>query len=528
MESTLVSTQPNKYMVLFTVCIGTILSGYVSSSINIALPNIMQAFGFTMDSVVWVSLAYMLPYGSMLPIMGKLGDQFGRKKMYIAGVSTFTVATMLVGMAWSSSSLITFRVLQGLGAGMLFPNAMAIVSDAFPANERGQALGMWGALAAGGSALGPTIGGYIIEYLNWRILFYSIIPVSIVGLALSIYVLEESKVSADSPPIDYFGGMLLVISIGSLLLALNQGSKEGWTSFYIVSILAVAILSMITFIYVESKIEFPLVDLGLFKNVTFAVSNIAGFLSMMAMFGGMFLLPFYLRNILGYTAIKAGISLLPLVGAMVLLAPLGGKLGDAVGSKIPASIGMAVVTLALYSFHILDENTAYSTIALRLVLMGAGLALTMSPLSNGVMGTLPKDKIGVGSGVFNLFKNVGGSVGVAIMGTLLTNRQEFHNQVLVNYITNSSDAVTSVLAKLTGGFSLSGMSSGQAHAAALTVVQGIVAKQASVMAFQDVFLITAALCALGVIPALFIKDKTTPKIEEENNEIIGQVECQKA
>jgi EmrB/QacA subfamily drug resistance transporter len=528
MESTLVSARPNKYMVLLTVCIGTILSGYVSSSINIALPNIMQAFGFTMDSVVWVSLSYMLPYGSMLPIMGKLGDQFGRKKMYIAGVSIFTVATMLVGVAWSSSSIITFRVIQGIGAGLLFPNAMAIVSDAFPPNERGQALGMWGALAAGGSALGPTIGGYIIEYLNWRILFYSIIPISIVGLALSIYVLEESKVSANSPQIDYFGGMLIVISLGSLLLALNQGAKEGWTSFYIVSILAVAIFSMITFVYVESKMKFPLVDLSLFKNITFTVSNIAGFLSMMAMFGGMFLLPFYLRNILGYTAIKAGMSLLPLVGAMVLLAPLGGKLGDAVGSKIPASIGMAVVTLALYSFHILDERTAYSTIALRLVLMGVGLALTMSPLSNGVMGTLPKDKIGVGAGVFNLFKNVGGSVGVAIMGTLLTSRQEFHNQILVNYVTASSDTAMGVLAKLTGGFLYSGMFSGQAHTAALTVMQGIVAKQASVMAFQDVFLITAALCALGIIPALFIKDKTTAKLEEKNNEISGQVEYQNA
>jgi EmrB/QacA subfamily drug resistance transporter len=528
MENNQASPRPNKYMVLFTVCVGTILSGYVSSSINIALPNIMQAFGFTMDSVVWVSLSYMLPYGSMLPIMGKLGDQFGRKKMYIFGVSLFTVATMMVGLAWSSTSIITFRVIQGIGAGLLFPNAMAIVSDAFPANERGQALGMWGALAASGSALGPTIGGYIIEYLNWRILFYSIIPISIVGLVLSIYVLEESKIPANSPKIDYLGGALIVISLGSLLLALNQGSKEGWTSLYIVSILAIAITSMITFIYVESKIKFPLVDLGLFKNTTFTVSNIVGFLSFMAMFGGMFLLPFYLRNILGYTAIKAGISLLPLVGAMVLLAPLGGKLADSVGSKIPASIGMAVITLALYSFHILDERTAYSNIAWRLVLMGVGLALTMSPLSNGVMSTLPKDKVGVGAGVFNLFKNIGGSVGVAIMGTLLTSRQEFHNQVLVNYITDSSDTAMSILTTLTGGFLHNGMSSGQAHTAALTVIQGMVAKQASVIAFQDVFLITAVLCALGIIPALFIKDRTTVKMEEKNDEISGQVEYLKA
>lgn len=527
MGSTLAPGQPNKYLVLFTVCIGTILSGYVSSSINIALPNIMQAFGFTMDSVVWVSLSYMLPYGSMLPIMGKLGDQFGRKKMYIAGVSMFTVATMLVGVAWSSSSIIVFRVLQGIGAGLLFPNAMAIVSDAFPPHERGQALGMWGALAASGSALGPTVGGYIIEYLNWRILFYSIIPISIAGLFLSVYALAESKVDKNAPPIDYLGGILIVTSLGSLLLALNQGAKEGWTSLYIVSTFAVTIISMLIFIYIESQTQFPLVDLRLFKNTTFTVSNIAGFLSFMAMFGGMFLLPFYLRNILGYTAIKAGISLLPLVGAMVLLAPLGGKLADTVGSRIPASIGMTIITIALYSFHVLDEKTPYSTIALRLVLMGLGLALTMSPLSNGVMGTLPKDKIGVGAGVFNLFKNMGGSVGVAIMGTLLSSRQEFHSQILVNYVAVGSDAAVGVLKKLTGGFLHSGMSGEQAHTAALAIMQGMVAKQASVLAFQDVFLITAALCALGIVPALFIRERGA-KAAEKDREIIEQVEYQKA
>ena len=524
MDNTLLPLRPNKYMVLFTVCLGTILSGYVSSSINIALPNIMQAFGFTMDSVVWVSLAYMLPYGAMLPIMGKLGDQFGRKKMYIAGVGIFTVATLLVGVAWSSTSLIVFRVIQGMGAGLLFPNSMAIVSDAFPANERGQALGMWGALAASGSTLGPTIGGYIIEYFSWRIIFYSIIPISILGLVLSVYVLQESNISADSPKIDYLGGMLIVMSLSGLMLALNQGSKEGWTSLYITSLFIVSILSMIAFIYVECTIKAPLVDLSLFKNSTFTVSNIVGFLSFMAMYGGMFLLPFFLRNILGYTAIKAGISLLPLSGAMVLLAPLGGKLADAVGSKIPASIGMAIISLSLYSFHILDEKTAYIDIAWRLVLMGVGLALTMSPLSNGVMSTLPKDKIGVGAGVFNLFKNIGGSVGIAVMGTLLTTRQDVHTQMLGQYVTTSSDTAMEVLAALQSGFVHSGMSAGQAQSASLLTLQGMVIKQASVAAFADVFLITALLCAIGIIPALFIKDRKKTKKEEKTNTSLSEKE----
>lgn len=503
----------NKYLVLITVALGTVLSAYVSSSINIALPNIMTAFGFTMDSVVWVSLAYMIPYGATLPIMGKLGDLFGRKKMYLTGLAVFTVATLATGLAVSSGMLLFFRFLQGLGAGLLFPNAMALVSVAFPASERGQALGMWGAVAAGGGALGPTIGGYIVEYLNWRLIFYSIIPISLLGLFLALTFLEESKAESGSPAIDYPGALLLVLSLSTLLMGLNQGSDKGWTSAYILAMFAVTILAMAAFILVELKSGHPVVDLGLFKNSTFAMSNLVGFLSFMALYGGMFLLPFFLRNILGYSAVRAGVALLPLVGSMVLLAPVGGKLADRAGSRLPAAIGMAIIALALYSFHTLDDMTAYPAIALRLIVMGAGLAFTMSPLSNGVMGSLPPEKTGMGSGVFNLFKNVGGSVGVAIMGTLLDSRQTFHAAVLQDHLTLAAEATRQTLALLQAGFQQSGMAAGQAQAAAVTVLGGMVSKQAAIMAFEDVFLVTALLAAGGILAALLIRDPAKNKAD---------------
>ncbi len=500
------STQANKYLVLITVTLGTMLSGYVSSSVNIALPNIMQVFGFTMDSVVWVSLSYMLPYGSILPITGKLGDQFGRKKLYLIGLSIFTVATLLVGLAWNSTTLITFRILQGVGAGLLFPNAMTLVSEAFPAQERGKALGLWGALAAAGSALGPTIGGSIVEYLDWHLIFYSILPISAAGLLLGVKVLEESKADGGETKVDYLGGALLVISLSCLLLVLNQGSKEGWSSLYIVSMGATSVLSMLAFLMVESHIDNPMVDLGLFKNVTFTVSNIVGFLSFMALYGGLFLLPFYLRNIQGYTAIHAGVSMLPLTLSMVVLAPVGGRLADKFGSKIPASAGMAIMAASLFAFRLLDDKTSYSYIALGLIVMGVGLAFTMSPLSNGVMGSLPKDKLGVGSGVFNLFKNVGGSVGIAVMGTLLDNRTIFHTAVYSNFVTLASDTAARTFTTMQSYFLHNGYFAGEAKALALTVMKGMVTKQATILAFEDVFLVTAVLCAIGVIPALFIRD----------------------
>jgi EmrB/QacA subfamily drug resistance transporter len=507
-----VRKQPNKYFVLFIVALGTVLSGYVSSSLDIALPNIMNTFGFTMDTVTWVLLSYMIPYGATLPIMGKLGDQFGRKKMYVSGLVVFTVATMMVGLSWSSVTVIIFRVLQGLGAAMFFPNAMTLVADAFPANERGQAMGMWGALAASGAVLGPTIGGYIVEYLNWRMLFNSIVPISVIGIILAITVLQESEINNASAKIDYFGGLMLVLSLSSLIIALNRGAKEGWTSLYIVSLLTVMILSMGAFLYVESRIEDPLVDLRLFKNSTFAAANIVGFLTFMALNGGLFLIPFFLRNILGYTPIHAGLALFPLIGSMILLAPIGGKLADKAGGKTPTMLGMLILSITLYSFHTMTGDTSYPFIATRLVFMGVGLALTMSPLSNAAMATLPKEKLGVGSGVFNLFKNVGGSVGIAILGTLLDQRQIFHTQILSNYIDTSPSMAQQAISGIQAGLVQSGMQSNQAYAAALAVLQGMVSKQAAVMAYSDIFQIAALLASLGVIAALLIRN--IPKVDD--------------
>ena len=520
MKAATVGEQPNKYYVLFIVSLGTVLSGYVSSSLDIALSNIMNTFGFTMDTVTWVLLSYMIPYGATLPIMGKLGDQFGRKKMYVSGLVMFTIATMMVGLSWSSVTVIIFRILQGIGAAMFFPNAMTLVADAFPPNERGQAMGMWGALAASGAALGPTIGGYIVEYLNWRMLFNSIVPIAAIGIVLAITVLQESELNHTSAKIDYFGGLMLVSSLSSLIIILNRGAKEGWMSLYIVSLFIIMIFSMVAFLYVESRIKDPLVDISLFKNSTFVAANIVGFLTFMALMGGLFLIPFFLRNILGYTPIHAGLSLIPLIASMILLAPLGGKLADKAGGKTPTMLGMLILSITLYSFHTMTADTSYPFIAIRLIFMGIGLALTMSPLSNAAMATLPKEKLGVGAGVFNLFKNVGGSVGIAILGTLLDQRQIFHAQVLSNYIDISSSMAQQAIAGIQAGLIQSGMQSSQAYTAALIVLQGMVTKQAAVMAYSDLFKIAALLASLGVIAAIMIRN--IPKDDERKSSAIRE------
>lgn len=513
-----------KYMVLLTVCLGTVLSSYVSSCVNIALPNLMQALNFNMDSVVWVSLSYMLPYGSTLPLTGKLGDQYGAKKMYLLGLVIFSISSLLCGLAGSATVMIVLRVLQGVGAGMLLPNAMAIVAAVFAPHERGQALGIWSAMAAAGSALGPTMGGFLIEHFNWRYIFFSVIPFCLAAIALAYGLIPQTKNSRKTE-VDYIGAATLIIAISSLLLALNQGQKEGWDSLYIVSLFYTAFAASVLFIGVELKVEHPMIDVRLFGSTAFTMANIIGFISFSAMYGAMFLLPFFLKSVLHYSAVNAGLMLLPMTATMVLFAPLGGRLADRLGSRLPAVAGTMLIFIALYWLSDINSSYGFHQFFTRLVLLGVGMGFTMSPLSNCAIGALPKDKIGVGSGVFNLAKIIGGSIGVVFVETLLTNREAYHQQVLAEELNAAAGAPETILSLLRAVWGDKGMDQAMLTEAMhgwvtghgflpaqylqfKTLLQTMLSQQASILSFQDVFFCTALVCLGGVICSFFLRERS--------------------
>jgi len=513
-----------KYAILCAVCLGTVLSAYVSSCVNIALPNIMAALNFNMDSIVWVSLGYLLPYGSTLPMTGKLGDQFGAKTVYIVGLILFTIASLLCGIATNSTMMVIFRILQGVGAGMLLPNAMTIVAQTFDAHERGQALGVWSAMAAAGSAMGPMVGGYLIENFDWRSVFFSVGPICVLSVIFALAIIPKSSRNS-TVTVDYLGAALLITSISSLLVALNQGQKEGWDSLYIVSLFYMAFAAFVLFVAVEFKVQQPMIDMRLFRNVTFTVANVVGFLSFVAFYGGMFLLPFFLKTILGYSSTTAGLMLLPLTASMVVFSPIGGRLADRFGSRLPAFTGIMMIAWALYSLDTISADYSTRDFFIRLSLFGVGLGLTMSPLTNCAVASLPKDKIGVGSGIFNLAKIIGGSIGVVFAETLLTRREIYHAAVMkehLNPATHSSQEIARLLQVLWGN---QGMDASVISAAAhgwLTgqgllpqqyvmfkaLLSAMVSRQASILAFQDVFYTVALVCFTGGLLALFIRRKS--------------------
>lgn len=515
-----------KYAVLCTVCLGTVLSAYVSSCVNIALPNIMAALNFNMDSIVWVSLGYLLPYGSILPLTGKLGDLFGAKNVYIIGLILFTVASFLCGMATGSAEMVIFRIAQGIGGGLLLPNAMTIVAQTFDAHERGQALGVWSAMAAAGSAMGPIAGGYLIQNFDWRSVFFSVGPVCAISIFLAIVMLPESNRNSLAR-IDYVGAVLLITSISSMLVALNQGQKEGWGSLYILSLFYLTFATIVLFVAVELwGVDYPMIDVRLFRSINFSVATVVGFISFVAFYGGMFLLPFFLKLVLDYSSTTAGLVMLPLTATMVVVSPIGGRLADRFGSRLPAFAGITIIACALYWLDTINPDYSIHDFYERLVVFGVGLGLTMSPLTNCAISSLPKDKVGVGSGIFNAGKIIGGSIGVVLAEIVLTRREIYHTTVLAEYINTATHAPQEVFAMFRSLWGNQGMDSSMIATATHVWMTGsnqvllpqeyqmfkgllgaMVSRQATIMSFQDVFHMIAIMCFLGGLMALFISDK---------------------
>jgi len=313
----------------------------------------------------------------------------------------------------------------------------------------------------------------------------------------------------------------LILSISSLLIALNQGQKEGWDSLYIVSLFYTAGAAMVLFIMVELYVKQPMIELTLFRNKNFAIANIIGFLSFVAMYGAMFLLPFFLKTILNYSSMTAGIMLLPMTATMVVFAPVGGRLADRFGSRLPTACGILLISLAIYLLSQINPDFSSRNFFIRLVMLGIGLGFTMSPLSNCAIASLPKDKIGVGSGVFNLAKIIGGSIGVVFVETLLTNREIHHSQVLNAYLNpavRSTQELYSLLRTLWGdkgmdnqllSEALHGWSTGRGllpeqYAQFKLLLGQMLQQHASVLSFEDVFFALSLLCLCGAFFSFFI------------------------
>jgi DHA2 family multidrug resistance protein len=500
-----------KWWVLVNVMFGTFMVVLDSSIVDVSMPTIMSTFGVTVDTAKWIATAYLLALATMLPTSGWVADRFGYKRTYAVALSLFTGGSLLCSLSWSITALIAFRVIQGIGGGLLLPVGMAIVMREFPIEKRGTALGFWSVSSAASVSLGPTLGGYLIDNYAWHSIYDINVPIGILAIFATLIIQREYR-SQKVHSFDAVGFVSMALFLTTLLLALSDGNADwntgGWTSPFTLSCFGLSLIGLVTFVAVEFNIREPLVDLSLLKNFNFGMANLVLFIFGMGMFGSTFLLPLYLQNGLGYTAFQAGSLFLPLGFLQGTMGPLAGYLSDRVNPKYLALYGVIVLSLSLFSNHFLSLFSETHSVMISIYLRGLGMGFIFTPLSSLSLSQVPKEKMARASGLYNVLRQVGGSFGVAIMGTLLTDRTTFHETFYGEAVNKYSPVVRNALVGLKsfaqqavgGNASIS-----SARAQALLIYN--VSQQAFVSAVDDDFYIAAAITLLCVIPVLLLRSR---------------------
>ncbi len=411
--------QTKKWAVFGIVAIGIFMATLDTSIVNISLPSISTYFHVPLNGLVeWVIIAYLITIASVLLTFGRLADMLGRKLLWMVGLGVFTLGSALCGAAPTLLFLVIFRALQGIGGALLMSNSTAMLTRAFPARERGRILGLNSVVVSLGVSTGPTLGGVITTLLSWRWIFYVNLPIGILGLALTYVVLKEPARLQTKQRFDPLGAVVLSAGIIAIMFALSFGQEVGWTSPLILGLFIVGLIILAGFVLIERRVAEPIIDLKLFRNRLFAAANLSGLLSFFAMFAVSFLLPFYLEELRHFPTDEAGLLLTPIPLTVSLVAPISGWLSDRFGSRVLSSAGLATSALGLWLLTALNTNTSIFDLIWRLVITGVGIGLFQSPNNSAVMGAVPPERRGIGSGFLATVRVVGQSLSVAVAGAV--------------------------------------------------------------------------------------------------------------
>jgi EmrB/QacA subfamily drug resistance transporter len=430
-----------KWKVMFTVWIGVFMATLDASIVNVALPTLTQYFKTDITTIEWVVMAYLLTITALLLSLGRLSDMFGRKSIFAGGLAIFTIGSGLCAISGNEGQLILYRVLQGVGAAMLMATGVAIVTHAFPPRERGKAMGLIGTVVAIGSMAGPVAGGFLIENIGWQSIFYINIPVGIFGTSMALIVLGKDETTSGQT-FDIPGALSLFIGLVSLLLALSQGQELGWLSGYIILLFILSIVFFIIFILVETKSRHPVMELRHFRNRPFAAANISALISFIALYNVILLMPFFLQNELGYSPEGVGIAFLAVPLVMSVVAPLSGWLSDRTNSFILSSIGVGISSVSILWLGFLSSSSGSIDVVLRLALLGLGMGLFQAPNNSIIMGSLPKEQLGIAAGTMGTMRNMGMVVGVAVSGAVFSSRYDYYGGVGASFLPAFRDTYT--------------------------------------------------------------------------------------
>jgi EmrB/QacA subfamily drug resistance transporter len=415
-------TETRKWWTLAAVAFGLFMIMLDNTVVNVALPSIQRDLGIGLSELEWIVAGYALMFAALMLTGGKLADLLGRRLIFVVGLAIFTVASLLCGLADSGEMLISWRVVQGAGAALMNPATLSIIAATFPPHQRGMAIGIWAGVSALALAIGPLVGGLLTEHIDWSWIFFVNVPVGIAAIAASFLFIDESKDMSHEQRLDLPGLLTSGVGLFALTFALIEGNGRGWTSGLVLGSFAAAAVLLVAFVLLERHQRLPMLDLSLFRSRTFTGANIVVLMVALAMFGVFFFVSLYMQNILGYSAVQAGAAFLPMTVLIILVAPISGKLTDRIGSRSLLTVGMVLVGTQLVYFSQLGPDAVFWNLVPGLLVGGVGMALVMPPSAAAAVRSVPVDKSGVGSAVLNSFRQVGGSLGIALMGAIVAHQ----------------------------------------------------------------------------------------------------------
>jgi DHA2 family multidrug resistance protein len=502
----------NKWLVTLSVTFGTLMGTIDASIVNVAMPHIRGSVGATLEEITWITTGFVVATVIVMPLTGFLSRMFGQKRVYLTSLVIFLIGSALCGTARSLPMLAFFRVLQGLGAGALQPTEQAILRRTFPPHEQGMAMAVFGMAVVLGPAVGPTLGGFIIDHYSWPWIFFVNLPVGMLGfLMVTTFVHEDEEIlhanrvqaAREKKNIDWVGIAVLAIGLAMIQYVLEEGTRDDWfESRVICACMVVGVIALIAFVIRELTAASPAVDLRLFKEKTFLSATLIGAVQFAILMANLFLLPVFMQEMLGYSALDTGLALLPRAAIMFVVNPIVGKLYGRVSLRLLVGGGVVGVSLGSFAMATFTLQTSLSSIIFATLIQGVGFSCLFIPLAAAALTYIPKQRLADAAGLNSLFRQLGGSVGLAIFATLLTRYGTVARASLGVHITQLRPEVATRLSQITAGLGARGLDRASAQSGAFKALSGLVFGQGMTLAFERTFYL-AGIVFLTVLPLLY-------------------------
>ena len=502
----------NKWIVTISISFGTLMGAIDSSIVNVALPHIRGAVGATLLEITWISTGYAVALVLVMPLTAFLSRQFGQKRVYMVCLVLFLLGSLLCGTATTLPALVIYRVIQGLGAGALQPTEQAILRQTFPPKEQGMAMALFAMAVMLGPAIGPTLGGYIVDHYHWSWIFFINLPVGLLGLFMvATFVHEDPELLEHNRALavkqrknlDWIGIVLMWIGLAALQYFLEEGSRDDWFDSRMITVtFLLAVFSLAAFVIRELTAPFPAVDLRLFKDPVFLSGTLIGGLMFAMLMANMFLLPIFMQELLGFSAVQSGFALMPRVIVMMIAVPIVGRIYNAVSPRAFITFGVVLFSISSWMLSHLTLVSGTSDIVVPLIIQGVAFACLFVPLTTIALSNVERTRLADATGLNSLMRQIGGAVGLAVFATLIGNYAVVARGGIDPHMTLTRPEVWQRMQMLTQGFIARGMDAVSARSAALRAMTGSVMAQSTVLSFDHIFILAGGLFLL-VLPLLF-------------------------